>query len=435
MENTFFSRRRILQAASALGLTPLVPRLARASSNPAKRVVMIRAWGAWDVTYCLDPRLSSASVDGPDSDGSPGTNSIETFGSSGGIDIMVNDTSRGSVTEFFDAHADQSIVVRGIYTGSIVHDECRIRMTTGTRSGNNPDFGVLSCVEHADDYVLPYIDLTGGAYTGPYAALTGNLGARKQIIGLLDRDLAIPPPTDQTFTFPQFNPGDSGRAVLDSYVSSRTERFLERDLGGGPTAQRLADLTESQSRRDLLREDKDIFIDNLNFGSSGTFLQQAQLAVTLLASGVCYSVGLDSGLNWDTHDDISDQNALYQSLFSGLGSLIEALQEAGLYEDTLIVVVSEFSRTPKINEDGGKDHWGFTSSLLLGGGIDGGRVLGGTDNSLVGKGIDLSTGLVDTGEESLNYDSFVAGVLNAAGVDLSSGEWLSNVEALHGIVD
>jgi hypothetical protein len=64
----------------------------------------------------------------------------------------------------------------------------------------------------------------------------------------------------------------------------------------------------------------------------------------------------------------------------GLTALLEDLAQRGLLDDTLIAAAGEFGRTPKINGDGGRDHWGACqSALLAGGGVRGGQVYGASD--------------------------------------------------------
>ncbi|HEU4753300.1 MAG TPA: DUF1501 domain-containing protein, partial [Armatimonadota bacterium] len=61
-------------------------------------------------------------------------------------------------------------------------------------------------------------------------------------------------------------------------------------------------------------------------------------------------------------------------------ALIEDLVQRGLYDRTLLIITGEFGRTPKINPSGGRDHWPFVYSYVMGGaGIPGGRVLGASD--------------------------------------------------------
>jgi Protein of unknown function (DUF1501) len=67
-------------------------------------------------------------------------------------------------------------------------------------------------------------------------------------------------------------------------------------------------------------------------------------------------------------------------LDQGLTALLQDLSERGLLDDTLIVAVGEFGRTPKVNSSAGRDHWGACqSALLAGGGVRGGQVYGTSD--------------------------------------------------------
>jgi len=85
---------------------------------------------------------------------------------------------------------------------------------------------------------------------------------------------------------------------------------------------------------------------------------------------------------WDTHahnfDDL--KNELLPMLDQALSALFDDLRERGLMDSTLVVVMGEFGRTPRINALAGRDHWGSCQSVILaGGGIKGGRVHGGSD--------------------------------------------------------
>ena len=64
----------------------------------------------------------------------------------------------------------------------------------------------------------------------------------------------------------------------------------------------------------------------------------------------------------------------------GLSALIEDLDARGLLDSTLVVAMGEFGRSPKINGDGGRDHWPDCYTVLLaGGGVRGGAVYGASD--------------------------------------------------------
>jgi hypothetical protein len=71
---------------------------------------------------------------------------------------------------------------------------------------------------------------------------------------------------------------------------------------------------------------------------------------------------------------------LLPMLDQGQSALLEDLEQRGLPGQTLVAVMGEFGRTPKINKDAGRDHWGLCQSVLLaGGGIRGGQVYGSSD--------------------------------------------------------
>ena len=65
-----------------------------------------------------------------------------------------------------------------------------------------------------------------------------------------------------------------------------------------------------------------------------------------------------------------------------LSALLDDLSERGLLETTLVVVMGEFGRTPRINKDGGRDHYPNAGCVLMaGGGVRGGAVIGATDRT------------------------------------------------------
>ena len=85
---------------------------------------------------------------------------------------------------------------------------------------------------------------------------------------------------------------------------------------------------------------------------------------------------------WDLHSKNFEalEGELLPMVDQSLSALLEDLQQRGRLEKTLVVVMGEFGRTPKINKNAGRDHWGDCSSTLLaGGGIRGGQVYGSSD--------------------------------------------------------
>lgn len=87
---------------------------------------------------------------------------------------------------------------------------------------------------------------------------------------------------------------------------------------------------------------------------------------------------------WDTHTDNAGRlkDVLCPPFDVAFSALLEDLDERGLLAETLVAVMGEFGRTPKINARGGRDHWGHVFSVALAGaGISGGQVYGASDKN------------------------------------------------------
>ncbi|MGH7226446.1 MAG: DUF1501 domain-containing protein, partial [Gemmataceae bacterium] len=85
---------------------------------------------------------------------------------------------------------------------------------------------------------------------------------------------------------------------------------------------------------------------------------------------------------WDTHNKNAQRlkNNLMPPMDLAYSALLQDLQDRGLLDETLVVWMGEFGRSPKINRGGGRDHWGRVfSTALAGGGVRGGQVLGSSD--------------------------------------------------------
>ena len=145
----------------------------------------------------------------------------------------------------------------------------------------------------------------------------------------------------------------------------------------------------------------------------GRFGQGTLLARRLVEAG-CRFVTID-GWNkeakhdWDTHyrNDYYVKEELVPPLDRALSTLLVDLEERGLFESTIVLVMGEFGRTPNINPGRGRDHWGHCWSLVLGGGgIKGGTVVGASDE----RGAYVAERLVTIGD-------LFATVYKALGID------------------
>jgi len=121
-----------------------------------------------------------------------------------------------------------------------------------------------------------------------------------------------------------------------------------------------------------------------------TFLDQFLLARRAIEAGArCVTLAfcrypfgrmLKGDYNWDWHRDIfNEARGALPLLDLGLSALLQDLTERGMLDDVAVVVWGEFGRTPKINENAGRDHWPrVCSALVAGGGMRHGQVIGST---------------------------------------------------------
>lgn len=121
------------------------------------------------------------------------------------------------------------------------------------------------------------------------------------------------------------------------------------------------------------------------YGESN-FGQGCLLARRLIENQVRYVEVTRGG--WDTHDDNFNRVAENcADLDQGLSALLTDLEVRGLLKETMVVLTSEFGRTPNINPRDGRDHWPFCfTAFMAGGGIKGGTVFGKSDK--VGRNVE-----------------------------------------------
>jgi hypothetical protein len=178
---------------------------------------------------------------------------------------------------------------------------------------------------------------------------------------------------------------------------------------------------------------------NVSRGFGSGFLRQSGVSITLdttanIWSDLEFTLGVASGLaegeprfvtvnqfttvfdapSWDCHaaggslnttlSDIRDTVA--PSFDTAVAALLADLEARGLLESTLVVATGEFGRTPKLNSNGGRDHWaGCWTALVAGGGTKGGQVIGRSD----------ATG-TEPADRPVSPQELVASIFHALGV-------------------
>ncbi len=166
--------------------------------------------------------------------------------------------------------------------------------------------------------------------------------------------------------------GDLDALFLKKYPQREVKAYAEA-YDGAFKMMKSADIAAF----DLTQEKKEL---RERYGSD-PFGQGCLLARRLVEHGIRFvEVSLHG---WDTHtNNFVGTPDLCEKLDAGLATLVEDLHQRGLLKDTLVVVTSEFGRTPEINVNQGRDHYPKAfSSALFGGGVKGGSVFGSTDKT------------------------------------------------------
>ena len=136
------------------------------------------------------------------------------------------------------------------------------------------------------------------------------------------------------------------------------------------------------------------------------------LATKLIINDVVTCINLGVG-GFDTHtSQTSRMQPIMQMTDRLVRTMVDKLRAAGKLDSTLIVLYSDFGRTPKVNGSAGRDHWPIGGALMIGGGIDGGRAVGSTDSNLLTQAINTSTGAVDTSGTQLSPTHLGGSVLS-----------------------
>ncbi len=140
-----------------------------------------------------------------------------------------------------------------------------------------------------------------------------------------------------------------------------------------------------------------------------TLGQGCLLARRLVEQGIRY-VEINYG-NWDMHQDLyTSLKERGSVLDNALDSLLRDLNGKGLLKETLVVLATEFGRSPEVNVNGGRDHHpGVFSGLLAGAGIKGGQVYGSSDN----RGFSVDS-------DGVSIEDFNTTIAAAAGLDTST---------------
>jgi uncharacterized protein (DUF1501 family) len=300
-------------------------------------------------------------------------------------------------------HMEQMAVIRSMSTKEGEHSRGMHYMRTGYQAQgpvHYPSIGSLVAKELGDDdAALPnYVSIAPYRVESPAAYAPGFLGPRyaplvvgeSKFLGAFNGK-----PADQALKVPNLDrPHEvtsEQRDVRMAMLRDVQRDFIDRHPGLAPASNesayaRAAQLMTSEAARAFNLDEEPAALRD-RYGRN-QFGQGCLLARRLIERGVPFVEVTHGGVNgefgapiaWDTHlQNFDILKSLCGPLDAGWATLMADLKQRGLLDDTLIVWMGEFGRTPRINTDNGRDHYPKAwSTVLAGGGIKGGRVVGKT---------------------------------------------------------
>ena len=390
-------RRHFLQGLTAsVAFAGLQGPLALASGS-TRRLVIFYNEGGWDPSFVFDPHFDDKTVDG-DPNATPSVVNGIAFAHS---------PMRPSVKYFFEAYGNQSVVLNGMRVPSISHTQCARLLFTGRRSLDAPDLPTLVAQHHGMDKSLPHLVISGPRFPGGVSGTMVPLS--NTLTGTARGELPA-----------HFQESASQAEALQEFLDAEYQ-----NLDGDQAL--FQHLGSAWSRRLELGQDFP-----LDIGLEPTISSEIENLVDAFQAGISCCATIKSRLPqlvaWDSHSDNSlNQSQAFDTSFSQLRELVDSLSDAGLLATTTVLVVSEMGRSPMLNSLGGKDHWPYTSAMIVGAGVRGGQVMGASDAQMIGEKIDFSTGDLASGGTELDIVNLHAGLL--ASFDIDPEEYLPGIQS------
>jgi hypothetical protein len=277
---------------------------------------------------------------------------------------------------------DKISIIRSMTHGEAAHERGVHNMFTGYRPSpalQYPSMGsVISHEFGPRNNLPPYVLIPN--QTNPYqgtgylsSSFAGfSLGADPAQKGFRVRDLELP----SGVTVDRFAKRQKLLDVVNNHFRQREQTDAIESLD--TFYQRAYSLIGSEKAREAFNIEKEPKGVRDTYGRNQAGARML-LARRLVESGVRF-VTLTYG-GWDHHDNIDRGfRSLAPSLDKAYAALINDLDQRGMLDSTLVCLCSEFGRTPKINQTGGRDHWPKVfSTLMAGGGVKRGLVYGSSD--------------------------------------------------------
>jgi hypothetical protein len=288
-------------------------------------------------------------------------------------------------------HTVNNAHAAAVYVGLTGHDRGDANVAIGASPNDYPAIGsVMALSRPPETSVVPFVSL-------PYITAEGRGGPPQPGFfgGWLGRAFdplfVLRDPSAAGFDMPELSlgPDMTAERLHDRQRLTREVRGIDRarqrslqDMNSFHA--RAFDLLTSPDTQRAFQIDREPAHIRDAYGRN-VYGQSVLLARRLIEAGTrvaCISWAPDANATWDTHGGNFSKlkNELLPQLDAAISGLLGDLEARGLLGRTLVAVMGEFGRTPRVNGNAGRDHWNFCYSLMLaGGGIKGGYVHGASD--------------------------------------------------------
>lgn len=295
----------------------------------------------------------------------------------GGPFQPISTSGAGQICEHLPLMAQQMqhlSIIRSMSTREADHSRGRYYMHTGYVPNANiqhPSYGSLVAHELAPDRpnleIPPFVSI-GGSATGP--GFLGMAWSPFQVNSNGDIRNRMNKSDADRLRFRR----EALAAIESNFI--KTSNDLPASEHAKVLGKTMQLMTSDQMTAFEVNKEPDAIKErygNNNFGKG------CLLARRLVTAGVPF-VEVDLG-GWDNHDDIHNtlKDNKLPMLDKAYSALVSDLVERGMWDDTVVIWMGEFGRTPRINQDGGRDHYARAWSAVVGGGdLKGGLVVGET---------------------------------------------------------
>lgn len=282
-------------------------------------------------------------------------------------------------------HADKMAIVRSMHHELFIHGSAMVMLHSGTSLLGHPSVGawVVYGLGTESNSLPAYVAMTDGMFrNGASMYSSGFLPAVYQGVDMRAEGTPI-----QNLQRPPAIDANQQRILLDQ-IKTWNREHLQTRPGDSRLAARIANYelafrmqTAAPELIDLSTETKATHeLYGIEGGPSERFGKMCLMSRRMVERGVRYVQLICGG--WDAHGDCKgNHQSQAQKIDQPIAGLIADLEQRGLLDDTLLVWVGEFGRTPIRQGSNGRDHhpYGF-SAWLAGGGVVGGKTIGATDD-------------------------------------------------------